>query len=153
MADEMYQALMNANMQAFAAHYEVPTFYDPALFDGWRIADVNSVGKLFWKRDPLLRAIGNLTLWYRNLPLHDLPESAPYTLDREVMARVKAALLSRSNRATLYVDARHVQALAIHCRHAPILRLIASDSPNLQWLAGVYTSRTEREDWGRSDDL
>ena len=105
------QDRLNTNMETFAARYEISTFYDGDLFDGWRIAEVGAVSKLFWKRDARVRGLALLTLW-GDAPLHDLAEQEPGLLDMAVAQRVHEALLRNDNLHTLYVDARHVLCLA-----------------------------------------
>jgi hypothetical protein len=146
------QACLNTNMETFASRYEIPTFYDPALFGGWRIAEVGSVSKLLWQREARVHGLALLTLWC-DAPLHHLPCVEPYTLDREVMRRVDAALLPRHSRHTLYVDARHIQTMAIRRGHGAILALIGAGSSDLLFLAGTFLRHEQQRHHESEDDL
>src|SRR5262249_32926818 len=58
-----WQAEHNANMRRFGARYAIPTFEDAAVFDGWRVADVSDVAKLFGRSSPRVHALATLALW------------------------------------------------------------------------------------------
>ena len=144
------QARLNTNMETFAARYEIPTFYDGDLFDGWRIAEVGAVSKLFWKRDARVRGLALLALWC-DAPLHDIPCVKPNVLDRAAYDRVRAALLPRHSCHTLYVDARHVMDIARRRQNGEALAVIGADVPHILFLAGVYLRRDLHRDLRRSE--
>jgi hypothetical protein len=139
-----WQARENHNMERFCGHFEIPSFCAPDVFDGWRVAAVTDVAKLFRRTDARIRALATLALWCHT-PLHDLPSLRFGVLNHEVAARVRAGLLRRSNRMTLYVDARHVLTLALRRPHSKALALIGDGSPELQCLAGVFANRQQRQ--------
>jgi hypothetical protein len=149
-----WQAELNENMKRFCARYEVPSFEDAHAFNGWRIADVRDVGKVFFRTSPTRRAVALIAIDSYDRLWHG-PD--PHK-NRKLYERMKRELLAKNNRATVYVDARHIVTLAVRSHHPEALFLIGRGSKTSEWVAALEVTRRQQKkgfdgDEPHDDDL